>query len=190
MLTLVVGGKVLRTFSATYHSRNVVLHLQKMIFRRKNREIKLFDNPIINRFEKDVADALGVTIYSENKPILGKLKRKEIEQSKVEPKILLDYFIRNSEQLKRFTIKGYSCETKIDDGEEYPDGEEILDSEKPKTTKTYGPGKGFGITYAIYFHFFYMKLGNELSEYLKIRRIPYSNRFYKRLTEYYNETIK
>ncbi|GAA4976222.1 hypothetical protein [Algibacter aquimarinus] len=161
-----------------------------MIFRRKNREIELFDNPIINEFEKDVADSLGVSVYSENKSILGNILKKEIEQSKVEPKILLDYFINNSEQLKMFTIKAYSCGIKIDDGEEYPEGEEVPDSEKPKTIKTHGPGIGYGITHAIYFHFLYHDLTNELSEYLKIRRIPYSNRFYKRLTEYYNETIK
>ena len=53
----------------------------KMLFKRKNRDIELFDHPVVNEFEKDVANSLGVTIYSEDKTIIGKLVKKEIEQS-------------------------------------------------------------------------------------------------------------
>ena len=137
-----------------------------MLFKRKNRDIELFDHPVVNEFEKNVANSLGVTIYSEDKTIIGKLVKKEIEQSKVPSDKLLKYFIENREQLKIFTIRAYSGETKIDDGEE------LSNKEIPKTLKTYGPGIGFGITYGIYFHFLFNNLKDELSDHLKARRIP------------------
>jgi hypothetical protein len=160
----------------------------KMLFKRKNRDIELFDHPVVNEFEKDVANSLGVTIYSEDKTIIGKLVKKEIEQSKVPSDKLLKYFIENREQLKIVTIRAYSDETKIDDGEEYPEGEELSNKEIPKTLKTYGPGIGFGITYGIYFHFLFNNLKDELSDHLKARRIPHSAKLYQRLVKYFDES--
>ena len=159
-----------------------------MLFKRKNRDIELFDHPVVNEFEKNVANSLGVTIYSEDKTIIGKLVKKEIEQSKVPSDKLLKYFIENREQLKIVTIRAYSDETKIDDGEEYPEGEELSNKEIPKTLKTYGPGIGFGITYGIYFHFLFNNLKDELSDHLKARRIPHSAKLYQRLVKYFDES--
>ncbi len=159
-----------------------------MLFKRKNKEIELFDHPIVNEFERDVANYLGLTIYSEDKEILGNLIMKDIELSKIPSDILLTYFIENKEQLKNFTIRAYSSETKLDDGEEYPEGEELPDNQKSKTLKVYGPGIGFGIKYAIYFHFLFNNLNGELSAYLKAIRIPCSAKLNEPLIKYFNES--
>lgn len=159
-----------------------------MWFKRKNKEIELFDNPRVNELETSVANSLGVKIYSGNKDILRKLTKEEIELSKIKSDTLLSYFTNNYPELLAFTIRAYGNNTKIDDGEEYPKGEEIPDSEKPKTIETCGPAIGFGITHAIYFHFLYNDLTVQLSDYLKKRRIPFSNRLLTRLTKYYDET--
>lgn len=161
-----------------------------MFFKRKNKEIELFNHPLVNEFEKEVAQSLEVTIYFEDKKIIGNLINKEIELSKVPPDELLIHFIENKEQLKDFTIRAYSNEIKIDDGEEYPEGEELSNNEKPKTLKTYGPGVGFGITFVIYFHFLFNNLRDQLSVYLSAKRIAHSAKLNKRLIKYFDETNK
>jgi len=164
-----------------------VFYLERMLFNRKNKEIDLFDNTIVNEFEEKVASSLGVNIYSEEKEIIRNLVNKEIKLSKVSTNQLLTCVKENYEKLQKFAIKVYTSETKIDNVEEYEDGEEMLTKEKSKTLKTHGLGIGFGITYTIYFHFLINELTGELSDYLKARRIPHSNKFCKRLTNYYNE---
>ena len=161
-----------------------------MLFKRKNKELELFDHPGVNEFEKEVAESLGVTIYFEDKRIIRNLIKKEIELSKVPSDELLIHFIENKRQLKNFTIIAYSNEIKIDDGEEYPEGEELSSNEIPKTLKTYGPGIGFGITFVIYFHFLINNLRDELSAYLRAKRIPHSANLNKRLIKYFDESNK
>ena len=73
-----------------------------MMFKRKNKDTGLFDHPTVNEFEKNAADSLGVTIYSENKEILGNLIRCEIEQSKIKSDILLSYFSENNDKFLKF----------------------------------------------------------------------------------------
>ena len=160
---------------------------KKMIFRNRNKAMELFEHPTVNEFEKDVARSLGLTIYSDDKDIIGNIVKKEIQLSKIASVVLLNYFTVNYEELLKFSILLYSRESKIDDGEEYPEGEEIPDIEKPKTLKTYGPCIGFGITYSIYFHYLFNNLTEELFEYLKARRIPHPRKLHKRLINYFNE---
>ncbi|MCL6266620.1 hypothetical protein [Flagellimonas myxillae] len=157
------------------------------MFFKRNKKLELFDNPIVAEFEEELASELGVTIYSGQKSIIKNLIRNEIELSQIDASVLLDYYVDQSELLKRFTALAFSNEINIDDGEEYPDGEELLDSEKHETLPAFGPGIGFSITHAIYYHYLSNNLIDKLSEYLKKRRIPFSAKFCSRLVKYYNE---
>lgn len=161
-----------------------------MIFKRRKKELELFDHPTINLFEKEVADTLQTAVYSDNKSILKEFTRTEIEQSKLSTELIFDHFVNDRELLKKFTIRAYTYETGIYDGEEYPPGEEPLESEKSISIESHGPGIGFGITHAIYFHFLKHGLNRQLSDFLKLRRIPYSSRFLKRLEGYFEEIKK
>ena len=132
--------------------------------------------------------SLNFNTYSKDKELIGKLMKEEINQSKISQSTLYSYFIENRKQLVKFMIAFYKSEIKIDDGEEYPIGEGVSDEEKTKTLKSYGMGIGFGITCSIYFHFLVNDKLSDLADYLKVRKIPYSNKFYKRLIGCYNES--
>ena len=147
-----------------------------MIFKKRNKKIKLFDNPVINEFEKDVASALGTNIYSENKSILQKFSDEELKESRISPAVIESYFINKKTELKRFIIETYNNETK---------NEKDL---KIEDIDSYGPSKGFSLTHAIYFHFLNNDLNKELSQYLERRRIPKSEKFAQRLKVYYSDT--
>lgn len=157
---------------------------------KKGNDIELFDNPIVNEIENHIATELGLKVYNENKDILGGFIKKEIEQSMIDKSILTSYFAEKREELIKFGIILYSNEAKSDQKEEYPKDEVIPKSERPVTLVNNGPGIGFGITYAIYFHFLSNNKIDELSDYLKRRRIPYFKKFKSRLIDYYKQTIK
>ena len=161
-----------------------------MLFKKRINHNELIDNPIVNEIENNIATEIGFKVYNRNKDIIGGIVRKEIEQSMIDKSILLSYFTEKREELIKFGIILYKNEQYIIDGEEYPKGEVVPKSERPVTLASYGPGIGFGITYAIYFHFLSNNKIDELSEYLKRRRIPYFKKFQSRLITYFEETIK
>jgi len=161
-----------------------------MLFKKKINKTELFDNPIVRDIESHIATELGLKVYNQNKDIIGGLIKKEIEQSMIDKAILLSYFTEKSEELIKFGIIIYKNEQYIDDGEEYPKYEVVPKTERSVAIASQGPGVGFGITYAIYFHFLSNNKIDELSEYLKKRRIPYFKKFQSRLITYYKETIK
>jgi hypothetical protein len=150
---------------------------------------ELFDDPIVNEVEKQIATELGLEVYSESKHIIGNLKKKEIEQSMINIEILYSYFTQKKSELIKFGTLLYSGEKNVNDGEEYPKGESVPKSQRPVVLKSHGPGIGFGITYAIYFHFLSNDKLTDLGEYLKTRRIPHFKKFQSRLENYYKKTI-
>jgi hypothetical protein len=126
-------------------------------------------------------------VYNQHKEIIGGIVKQEIEQSMIEKSILLSYFIEKPDFLINFGTLLYKKEEAIDEREEYPKGEVVPKSERPVTIESFGPGIGFGITYAIYFHFLSTNKIDELSIYLQKKRIPYWKKFQSRLISYYNE---
>ena len=71
----------------------------------------MFDHPTVNEFEAEVANTLGLDVYSSDKEIIGELVRKEIELSNITSEILLTHFINNKEVLKKFTTLAYLSES-------------------------------------------------------------------------------
>jgi hypothetical protein len=151
---------------------------------------ELFDNPTVNEVEEQIASELGLEVYSEQKHIIGNLIQKEIEQSMVGKPVLHSYFIKNRSEFVKFGVLLYTGERKANDGEEYPKGETVPREQRPVELKSHGLGVGFGITYAIYFHFLNTNKLAELSEFLKIRRIPHYKKFQSRIESYYREAVK
>lgn len=156
-----------------------------MLFKKKN--VILFDSPPVNEVEFKIARSLNLTVYSENKKILGKLIEEEIQISKIPKETLLNHFLKNKQHLIRFGINMYRHEF-LEDGEEYPNGEELSKTEESQTISSCGLGIGFGITYAIYYHFLSNDNTLGLKEYLKLRRIPYHTKFLSRLIGYYENS--
>lgn len=156
-----------------------------MLFKRRNKRVELFDHPTINEFEERVAGALKQTVYTHYKDELSKLINKEIKLSGIDEADLLTLFTEDKEDLFNFTFNAYSKEIKLDDIEEYPEGEELTEEEKPVTVERFGPSIGFGIKFAIYYNFLKNDKNAELGDFLKAMKIPYSSRFKKRLIGYY-----
>ena len=140
-----------------------------MIFEEENNRIKLFDNPTVNAVESEIASNLNLVVSKLHKEIIGNLIKKEIVCSNIDPSILLSYFIDDRAELIKFGTLVYKQETKIDDGEEYPKGEKITQSKQSGKLKSLGPGIGFGITFAIYYHFLKNNHIYELGDYLNLR---------------------
>lgn len=161
-----------------------------MWFKKRIKYTELFDNPIVNEVENQIAAELGEKVNNQNKDIIGRLVKNDIDKSMIDRSTLLFYFKEKREKLIKFGILLYKNEIYINDGEEYPKGEVVPKSERPVNLESHGIGIGFAIIYAIYFHFLSNNKIDELSEYLKKKRIPHYKKFLSRLKTYYDETIK
>jgi hypothetical protein len=117
---------------------------------------------------------------------IGIIKR-EIINSGLELEQILEIISFESQKLQKFGVEFLldrkTNEVKLE--EEYPEGEELEVHEKSTILKENGLGIGFGIQYAIYYHFLKNKELNLLLEYLKKSRIPKTSRLSKELKEIY-----
>ncbi|MBB3210641.1 hypothetical protein FHS27_006489 [Rhodopirellula rubra] len=76
-----------------------------------------------------------------------------------------------------FGVRFLRDEEATEEVQEYPAGEEPDPDDVDETVTEHGLGVGFGITYAIYWHFLTNHTAKDFTEFLKKRRIPGARKF-------------
>jgi hypothetical protein len=146
-----------------------------MWFRRR-KNITVFNNPLISEMDEKICSILKVKLIASDSEILEKISEEEQNQSGIKTLELLSLFEKENEELTKFICYSYSLESKV---------EKKLDRVKKEDRKTVGLGKGFSITYGIYYYFLKNKKKKEFLDYLSKRKIPQHREFYERLENYF-----
>src|SRR4030095_8182992 len=128
--------------------------------------------------EDDIALACNTYVNKSLMDFTIGILRREISNSEISLNHIHHLLRSKRDSIVKFGIRLYNS---LKDGpieEEYPVGEEIPKSERPKDIASLGMGVGFGIKYAIYLHFLETN-PSELLAYLKKERIPRAQKFCK-----------
>jgi hypothetical protein len=154
-----------------------------MWFKKKK---ELFNHPLVDKLDKELSSILKVDLITSNSEILERLSNEEQNQSGIISSDLLSIYEEKRDELMKFTCYCYSKESKIDHFEEYPNPNDS--KQVHSDSKTIGLGKGFSITYAIYYYFLSKDDNDGLLNFLSARRIPYFKKFHERLLKYFHES--
>ena len=138
----------------------------------------------LSAIENDIALACNTYINKDFIDLTISSLRREISNSEISLNHIHQLLISKRDPIIKFGIRLYNTQKDAPLQEEYPVGEEIPKSQRPKVIASLGIGVGFGIKYAIYLHFLETN-PNGLLDYLKKERIPKAQKFCKTLERIY-----
>ncbi|WP_040280899.1 hypothetical protein [Psychroserpens damuponensis] len=141
---------------------------------KKQKNIDLFNHPLISKLDANVAGLLNINVISTNLEKLKQFHKEEIKQSGIAPNDIVLLYEKHNEDLIKFICYTYHQELKFEENNTRPNQQD---------SKTLGLSKAFSITYAIYY-FFLKNDKKQLSKYLSKRRIPQYEKFNQRLQQY------
>lgn len=157
-----------------------VKHTIKTILNRKD----LFD------LENKITQQVGQVVNRDFLDAAVDFIERDIHNSGLKLEAILHVIESKKNELIEFSTK--LLLTFADDfpDEEYPEGEELDDTERNVELESNGISVGFVIQYAIYYHFLTSYQLEEFTAYLKKSRIPNALKFSKRLEAIFKVTLK
>jgi hypothetical protein len=138
--------------------------------------------------EDGIASRVGMPVVREYLPVIVNLIQAEISLSGMTASQIESFLNEYPAQIIAFGIRFLRDAEATRDEEEYPEGEEPGEEDKPTTVEIRGLGTGFGITYAIYYNFLANRPSTDFREFLKNRRISHHARFAKEISRVFDET--
>jgi hypothetical protein len=148
----------------------------------------LLQSDNLRAVEDGIASQVGMPVLREYPPVIVNLIQAEISVSGITTGQIEGILNEHRAQIIAFGIRFLRDAEATRDEEEYPEGEEPGEEDKPTTVEIRGLGTGFGITYAIYYNFLANRPPADFREFLKNRRIPRHTRFAKEIRRVFDET--
>lgn len=127
--------------------------------------------------ESAIADRTQNTICRDYLKTTARLTQAEISLSGLSVDEISSILRDQHDSVIEFGIRFLQDEAATEDTQEYPEGEEPDPEDVDRVVANQGLGVGFGVTYAIYWHFLTNQAAKDFTEFLQKRRIPGARKF-------------
>lgn len=136
--------------------------------------LALLHTDILRVIEQAIASEIGCRIIEDYSTTCTSFTQSEMSVSGMSVSEIEAFLLAHRDQIIRFGIAFLRDEAATDNTEEYPEGEE---QDRTENKQFQGLGVGFGIKYAIFYHFLANRSKEEFLAFLKNRRIPHQAKF-------------
>jgi hypothetical protein len=142
---------------------------------------KYLQSKTFTSLEEEIARLTRTVVLKDHFILSIEWAKKNLANAGLGLEIISSIIDSNQEILIKFGVQFLTNSEACKNEEEYPIGEEPEEHEKSKVLASLGLSTGFGIQYAIYYHYLSADDITGLIKYLKLSRIPGQKKFAKQL---------